>query len=343
MIKNLIKEKKSINSILKHLIFKNNQIINSYSKLENEIHHLNEKTLTNIEKLTVIKFLIGFYKGEVDKNGLPHNRGFMIYPNTDDFTGDFECGNINGQGFMRYKEKNYQDRDLIPIHYCGEWLLDYHHGLGKYTFKDQKFKIIFEKIGEFYFGYLNGFGRTILEKDNLNKSKISDDSTNNTTIKNVLFGYYLNDTLINFYLDLQIDNEFQICGKSGLYFIDEDQEIVLLHQFEKIDEYNKIEEMITSQDEKMPDEFLSFYHNYFNHEIKTNKFKELFCKIKRATKNLVFYSEGCSVDDVYLEVLKLNAKIIDKLSETKSIKELEEIDIVLKEIYIKAEKLNKLK
>jgi len=44
-----------------------------------------------------------------------------------------------------------------------------------------------------------------------------------------------------------------------------------------------------------------------------------------------------------LEVLKLNSEIIRKLSEAKSIKELEMINNLLKEIYIQAEKLNKLK
>jgi len=343
MIKNLIKEKKSINSILKHLIYKNNQIINSYYQLENQIQSLNEKTAIDIEKIPVISFLKSFYRGAVDKNGLPYKRGFMIYPNTDNFMGDFENGNINGQGFMRYIEKNYLDRDLIPIYYCGEWLLDYHHGLGNYTCKDQKSKVIIEEIGEFYFGSFNGFGITIIKKDKSNKSKTKDDSENNTKIKRILIGYYLHDSLINFYLDLNLDNKSQICEKSGLYFIDENREEVLLHQFQKIDEYNKIEGTILDQDEKMPDELLNFYHNYLNHEMKTIKFKELFCKIKNSTKNLLYYMESCSVDEDYLKVFKLNSEIIRKLSEAKSIKELEMINNLLKEIYIQAEKLNKLK
>ena len=343
MIKNLIKEKKSINSLLKHFIFKNNQIVNSCSKLENEIHKLNEKNMINNEKLPVINFLKSFYKGEIDQKGLPHNSGFMIYPNSDDFMGYFESGNINGQGFMRYKKKNYLDNDLSPLFFCGEWLLDFYHGLGKYTCEDQKSKVTIERVGEFYFGCLNGFGRTIAEKNELNKSKTVNDSENNVKKSNIYIGYYLNNSPINFYLNLNIDNKFQINEKSGLYFIDENREEVLIYQFEKIDDYKKIEDMIIDQDERMPGEFENLYHNYFNHEIKTEKFKELFSKIKRSSKNLLYYMEGCLVDESYLEVLKLNSEIIRKLSEAKSIKELEMINNLLKEIYIQAEKLNKLK
>jgi hypothetical protein len=144
-------------------------------------------------------------------------------------------------------------------------------------------------------------------------------------------------------LNLNIDNKFQIYEKSGLYFIDEDRKEVLLHQFEKIDDYKKIEDMIIDQDERMPGEFENFYHNYFNHEIKTEKFKELFSKIKRSSKNLLYYMEGCSVDESYLEVFRLNSEIIRKLSEAKTIKELEMINNLLKEIYIQAEKLSKIK
>jgi hypothetical protein len=343
MIKNLIKDKKSINSILKHLIFKNNQIIDSCSKLKNEINNLIEKTTTNSEKLPVIKFFENLYRGEVDENGLPNNRGYMIYKDTGDFVGDFEKGSKNGKGHMRYKIENFLDKDLIPLYYNGEWMLDYHHGLGNYTIEDQKSKATIEKIGEFHFGNLNGFGRTLLEKDEFSKSKIAGVSENNTKISRIFFGYYLDGSLKNFYFDLNIDNKFEINAESGLYFIDENREEVLIHQFQKIDEYKKIEDTITDQDEKIPDELLNFYHNYFNHEIKTNKFRELFYKIKRSTINLLYYIEGCTIDETYLKVFRLNSEIIRKLSETRSIKELEVIDNVLKEIYIQAEKLNKPK
>jgi len=343
MIKNLIKEKKSINSILRHLVFKNNQIVTSCLKLDDEINNLNKKTMFNIEKIPLINFFNEeFYKGEVNKDGLPHNRGYMVYLGLGDYCGDFENGYRNGKGFMYYRMKDL-NLDEIPLYYSGEWMLDVFNGLGTYKFEHKKTKLEIEQLGEFYFNYLNGFGRSILAEDGFNKSKESDETKNNTKNSKILSGYFLHGLPINFYISIQMDSKFNISGKSGLCFVDQDGETVFLHEFEKIEEYKKIEDTITDKDEKMPNEFLDFYHNYFNHEIKTNKFKELFSKIRSKSINLQFYIKKYLTDETFSKFRNLTSELAKKLELADSIKKLKEIEKNLEEINVQAEKLNKLK
>ncbi len=338
MIKNLIKEKKSINSILRHLVFKTNQIVHTCFRLEDEINNFSEKNMSNDEKIPIINFNENIYKGEVNKDGLPYNRGYMMYPGVGEYCGDFVDGYRNGKGFMYYRMKDLNsDLNEIPLYYSGEWMLDVFHGLGKYVYQDKKTKIEIEQLGEFYFNYLNGFGRTVLAKDGFDESKKSDESKNNTKTKRVLHSYFLYGLPINFYLNVQTDSKLEICGKSGLCFVDEDREEVFLYEFEKIDDLVKIENLVTNQDEKMPNEFLDFYNNYFNLEIKTDKFKELYSKIRSQSINLYFYIKKYLTDETSLKFM--SSEVVKNLELAESIKKLKEIEKNLKEIYIQAQKI----
>ncbi len=78
MIKNLIKNKKLINLILKHLVFKLKQNDFAQDSLKKRSHKLQQEIQTYLENKPLSKFLNFPYKGDYDEYNLPHNCGLLF-------------------------------------------------------------------------------------------------------------------------------------------------------------------------------------------------------------------------------------------------------------------------
>ena len=137
MIKNLIKNKETINLILRHLVFKLKQIDFAQDSLNKRSHKLQEEIEIYLEKKKSFSpFISSFYKGDYEElsgYNLPHNCGLMFFgpKQKESYIGQFNNGLFEGLGIRRFNDKEkYLEKQLLPIIYNGEWLANEYHCFG---------------------------------------------------------------------------------------------------------------------------------------------------------------------------------------------------------------------
>ena len=126
------------------------------------------------------------YKGGI-KNGKPHGRGKVIFPEGGVVEGEFKNGKVNGQGKMIYSDGEvyegefkdgqqhgqgkmiYDNGDV----YEGEFFLNEKHGQGKMIYDNGD---VYE--GEFYYGERQGQGKIIYANGEVYEGEWYDDDPN---------------------------------------------------------------------------------------------------------------------------------------------------------------------
>lgn len=334
MIKKLIKEKQSINLIIKHLFFQTKQIDFALKSLENRSKKLHEENKTYLEKKEFSKYLSFFYKGDYEKESgyyFPHNYGVMLLGKKSEngsYVGQFKNGLFDGLGTKEINDKTkYLENERLNFYYSGEWFADKYHGLGqlKSELKILGIKWIEDTYGYFYFGKLNGFGQKFLAKK---KSKKKDGSS--------ITGYFEFNEIKNFFLRIVFENELIVPSKSGLYFFNKDDENTLLHQFQSRDEIDKLINQASSKDEKMPNDCLDFYKDYFNKEFKTDKFKKLYLNIIMGMKIFeidIIRPRKSEIKKNRKRYIEIFNDLLTQLEQSTKINELEKINQNLKNCF----------
>jgi hypothetical protein len=177
MIKDLIKEKQSINSIIKHLFFKTKQLHLANKSLGNRIQKLYEENKTYLEKKKYSKYKCFFYKGDYEKESgydFPHNIGVMLFEKNENYVGQFKNGLFDGLGTLETNGKKILKSQKLNFSYDGEWFADKYHGVGhlKSEINPSGIEYIEKTTGNFYFGKLNGFGQKVLSEKKSQKESI---------------------------------------------------------------------------------------------------------------------------------------------------------------------------
>ncbi len=331
MIQDLIKNKETINLILKHLVFKLKQVDFAHDSLKKRSHKLQEEIQIYLEeKKSFSPFIDSFYKGDYEKlsgYNLPHNFGLMFFGHKEkeSYIGQFNNGLFEGLGIRRFNDKEkYLEKQLLPIIYNGEWLANEYHGFGQLTceFKEESIKRIEDTFGNFYFGKLYGFGKKYYHKKR-HKRK------NGTA----LFGYFKFDRVINFFLLIDFVNELVVPSKSGLYFLNKDGENILLYQFQSKTEITELMDSVSIKDEKLPSVIANYYKDYFDNEFKSDKFKELYIKIAMGIKIFQIELVSSKIKKNLKKFVKTSKELETQLWQSTKINELEKINQNLKNYF----------
>jgi len=330
VIKNLIKNKETINLILRHLVFKLKQIDFAHDSLKKRSHKLQEEIEIYLEKKKSFSpFIASFYKGDYEElsgYNLPHNCGLMFFgpKEKESYIGQFNNGLFEGLGIRRFNDKEkYLEKQLLPIIYDGEWLANEYHGFGHLLceYKEADVKEIEDTFGNFYFGKLYGFGKKYYSKKYLGK--------NGTAIS----GYFKFDRIINFFLFVDFENELNIANKSGLYFLNKDGKNILLHQLISNNEITNLMDSVSIKDEKLPSVIANYYKDYFDNEFKSEKFKELYIKIAMGIKIFQIQLVESKIKKNLKNFVKTSKELETQLWQSTRINELEKIDQKLKNCF----------
>lgn len=327
MIQDLIKNKETINLILRHLVFKLKQIDFAQDSLKKRSHKLQEEIEIYLEKKKSFSpFIASFYKGDYEElsgYNLPHNFGLMFFGHKEkeSYIGQFNNGLFEGLGIRRFNDKEkYLEKQLLPIIYNGEWLANEYHGFGQLTckYKEAGVKGIEDTIGNFYFGKLYGFGKKYYSKEK-HKRK------NGTAI----CGYFKFDQIINFFLLIDLENELD----SKLYFLNKEGENILLYQFQSKNEITNLMDSVSIKDEKLPSVVSNYYKDYFDNEFKSEKFKELYIKIATGIKIFQIELVKSKIKKNLKKFVKTSKELETQLWQSTKINELEKINQNLKNCF----------
>jgi hypothetical protein len=342
LIKDLIKNKETINLILRHLVFKLKQINFAQDSLKKRSHKLQEEIEIYLEKKKSFSlFIASFYKGDYEELSgyyLPHNCGQMFFgpKQKESYIGQFNNGLFEGLGIRRFNDKEkYLEKQLLPIIYDGEWLANEYHGFGHLLCKSKEADVeeIEDTFGNFYFGKLYGFGKKYCSKKCLGKNGTAYSKELPLSLTTAIFGYFKFDRIINFFLFLDFENELNIANKSGLYFLNKDGKNILLHQLISNNEISNLMDSVSIRDEKLPSVIENYYKDYFDDEFKSDKFKELYIKIATGIKIFQIELVKSKIKKNIKKFIKTSKELETQLLQSTKINELEKIDQNLKNCF----------
>lgn len=331
MIQDLIKNKETINLILKHLVFKLKQVDFAHDSLKKRSHKLQEEIQIYLEKKKSFSpFIDSFYKGDYEElsgYNLPHNCGLMFFGNKEkeSYIGQFKNGLFEGLGIRRFNDKEkYLEKQLLPIIYNGEWLANEYHGFGQLSceYKEAGIKRTEDTFGNFYYGKLYGFGKKYysIKKDKRKKGT-------------AICGYFKFDRIVNFFLLIDFVNELEVPSKSGLYFLNKDGKNILLRQFQSKNEITNLMDSVSIKDEKLPSVITNYYKDYFDNELKSDKFKELYLKIAISIKIFQIELVSSKIKKNFKKFIKASKEFETQLWQSTKINELEKIHQNLKNCF----------
>lgn len=298
-----------------------------YNKLEKTIQTKKKKNESAFPYFNAV------YTGDVNKKNIPNGKGTLVYASRDKdypddndiYVGEFFNGTKTGIGkYIYFNDRNIAQHPFTIPYYVGEWSGDFNYGLGS-TMMD-KFETIHTYEGEYKNNKIFGFGKWT-DKNN-GKGDVE------------LIGYFDDGVAVGFGLRITKDENGKIIPDfSGLCEYDnsdpKNKKSIIHFSFPD----NSFWDLISDKEKTSPlvkkifDTIID--KGYFAQDLRSEKLQKLKLKAQSQHVELLFEMnsllEKNNQNKNFVNLLKKQGDIKNKLFNCTSIKEIEDVQKLVNE------------